>query len=399
MSTFGASADSGGWVVVPQVVSRLCAFYVFAVAARSVSGDALGALVIATAMAAGSVALAPAIVGKPLAVLAGPERVVAAARARSFAVLSAVAVSVLLLMAGLLAEGTVRLVLLAGAVGVPASMAAEAQYWSSVFVHGRRRAGLGLSACYLVQAGAVTVAAASLPDAGVVVAPFAGMAVAAVAVMAADGLSPQGAWAWLTQHRSLWLPYVAGVGAAVALVQAVPTVLALTAGLDAASTYRAAELVFGGTNLLIGVVVQTQLTEDTSDPGRTYRRAATLLVAAAVVNGVVLLLVPVPVLAALVGPTAGRLLELVLPFTGLRAALGVASVGAVLMVRLLTARRTGGLAVLSALLSGALLVVGALWAGLVGGVLGLFVAEVVIAGYYSLMVRRGTAAATALGPA
>lgn len=383
-------SDGGVWVLLPQAVSRLCALYVFAASARRLSVEELGLLAVATAVTAGAFALASAVVGKPLAVLDAEGRDRLGRSACSFAVVAALAVAVVLTATAVAVTGEVRTALLACAVGVPATMAVEGTYWRSVFVHGRRRAGIVLSACYLSQAVALTVAVAALSPTAVVLSPFVGLAVAGAVVLALDGgLSLSGARAWAGQHRASWLPYVFGVGAAVALVQAVPVILALSAGLAAASVYRAGELAFGATNLLIGVVVQTQLTGDAPDALRTYRRSAVVLAAVAVANGLVLALLPTSVLRPFLGPVAAQLQEVLGPFTVLRVALGVASVGSVLLVRMLSARRVGLYGVASAVLSASALVAGALADGLVGGVSGLALAELAIALFYGrLLVRR-----------
>lgn len=382
-------ADSGVWVVVPQAVSRLSAVYVFAMAARTLDAEDLGVLAIATAVTAGSVAVAPALVGKPLAVLsADDERRRLAPAAQSFAVLAAALVGLLLGLAAVLATGSARTVLVACSIGVPSAMVVESHYWRVVFLHSRRRAGLLLSAAYLAQGVAVTVGALSLPPAAVVVSPFVGLALAALFVLPRAGLSVTGARSWSTGHRPTWLPYLLGVAAAVALAQAVPIILAVTAGLAAASVYRAGELVFGVTNLLIGVVVQARLTKDTVDQRRTYLRTAVVLAVVAVANGIVVAVLPRPVLALVVGPVADGLQDVVGPFTVLRAALGVASVGSVLLLRVLSARWVGTVGVASAALSCSMLVAGALLGGLTGGVAGLAAAEIGIAVYYGVLMRR-----------
>ena len=386
------TSDGGVWLVLPQAVSRLSAVVVFAVAARRLNADGLGVLAVATAVTAGSFALAPAVVGKPLAVLQGrDERERRGSMAQSFAVLAAAAAGVALLVGALVTGGAVRTVLWAGAIGVPAAMVVEGAYWRSVFLHGRRRAGLDLSAVYLLQLLVVVVCAAALSDTAVIAAPFVALAMAAVVELArGGGVSVTAARAWAGEHRTTWLPYVYGVGASVALVQAIPIILALTAGLAASSVYRAGELAFGLTNLLIGIVVQTQLTEDRADVGRTYRRSASVLALAAGLNGIALALVPERWLGAVVGPVAGALQDVTPWFTLLRVGLGVASVGGVLLVRVLTARRVGRLGVGSAVLSSACLVVGALSGGLAGGLAGLALAELAIAGYYGSLLRRRT---------
>jgi hypothetical protein len=385
-------AGAGAWVFLPQAVARLSAVYVFAVAAQRVTAEQLGILAIATAATAGSFAVAPAMVGKPLAVLGDLDlRRERGPMAQSLAVALSLAVAAVLALAAVAAEGSLQLALAACAIGVPAAMVVETHYWRTVFVSGRRSAGLVLTGSFLAQSAAVTVAAVALPDAAVVLSPFVGLWVTAGVLLAVDrDMSLAGAGAWLTEHRPTWLPFMLGVGASVTLVQAIPVVLSVTAGLAAASVYRAGELLFGGTNLLIGVISQTLLTQDTRRLGRAFRLGGALLVVTALVNGVLLALLPNRLLEALVGPTAALLGELLPALTAQRAALGLASVGSILLVRVLSARRVGALAVGAAALNLALLIVGSVAGGVVGGITGMAIAESLIAAYYVLLIRRST---------
>jgi hypothetical protein len=373
-------------------VARLSAVYVFAVAAQRVTAEQLGILAIATAATAGSFAVAPAIVGKPLAVLGDLDlRRERGPMAQSLAVALSLAVAAALTLAAVLAEGSLQLALTACAIGVPAAMVVETHYWRTVFVTGRRSAGLVLTASFLAQSTAVTVAAVALPDVAVVLSPFVGLWVTAFVLLAVDrDMSRAGARAWATEHRPTWLPFMLGVGASVTLVQAIPVVLSVTAGLAAASVYRAGELLFGGTNLLIGVISQTLLTQDTRRLGRAFRLGGAILVVTALVNGLLLALLPSGLLQALIGPAAALLGELLPALTAQRAALGLASVGSILLVRVLSARRVGALAVGAAALNLALLIVGSVAGGVVGGITGMAVAECLIAAYYVLLIRRAT---------
>lgn len=385
-------ARAGSWVLLPQAVSRLSAVYVFAIVAQRVTPEQLGVLAIATAATAGSFAVAPAVVGKPLAVLDDLElRRERGALAQAFAIALSLVVSGLLGLLAWPAQGNLRLALVACAIGVPAAMVVESHYWRTVFVAGRRHAGLVLTAGFLVQSAAVTAAAIVLEPTAVVLSPFVGLLAAALVLLVADrNISLRGARAWATDHRPTWVPYVWGVGASVVLVQAVPVVLSVTAGLAAASVYRALELLFGGTNLLIGVISQTLLTQDTRRLMRAFQVGGGLLVLVALANGALLAVLPVRWLSALVGPTAELLGELLPAFTAQRAALGLASVGSILLVRVLSARRVGSLAVVAAALNLVLLVLGAQLGGVVGGITGMAVAESLIAAWYVRLMRRST---------
>lgn len=384
--------DGGVWVVLPQGVSRLSAVFVFAVTARNVDADTLGTLAIATAVTAGVAAFAPAVVGKPLAVLTDERELRRQApAAQSFSVLAALLLGVVLATVAVAVTGPARTVLLACAVGVPGAMAVESDYWRTVFLHGRKRGGLRLSAAYLVQALAVTLGALLLGPTGLVLSPFLGLAAAGAVLVALDGgVSWRAGRQWLLVHRSAWLPYVLGVSAAAALAQAIPVVLAVAAGLPASSAYRAGELVFGLTNLLIGVVVQARLTSAASDLRRASWRASVVLVGVAVLNGVVVAVLPVSLLTQVVGPVAEQLRDVLVPFTVLRAALGVASVGGVLLLRHLSARRVGVLGVAAAALSATYLLVGVVLGDLTGALVGLAAAEAVIAAYYVRLLRQRT---------
>ena len=371
---------AGAWVLLPQAVSRLSAIYVFAAAATRADAAQLGVLAVATAVTAGAFGLAPAVVGKPLAALdddgARRER---APLAQSAAVLASLVAGLALGTAALLTDGSLRLTLACAALGVPAAMVVESEYWRSVFLRGRKPAGLVLASSYLVQSAAVTVAAVWLSPTEVVLAPFAGLALSALLVLAWRGLSPRGAWAWATTYRATWLPYVSGVAASVVLVQAIPIVLSLTVGLAAASVYRAGELAFGGTNLAIGVATQTLLTQETPDPRRSYRRVGVVLAAVSLANGLVLALVPTALLARVIGPTAPLLHDLLVLITLQRVSFGLAVLAGVLLIPLVPARLVGLLQVVGAGLNLALLVAGSLTLGLPGAFAGLAVAELLVA--------------------
>lgn len=383
--------SAGGWVLLPQAVSRLSALYVFAVAARAVEARDLGVLAIATAAGAAAFGVVPAVVGKPLAAMKDDaQRRLAAARAASSAVLLSLPVAAVLGAAALATAGTARLTLLACSAAVVGSTLVEAQYWRAVFEHGRRRAGVGLSVAFLVQCLAVTLAVARGGAAAVVLAPFTALVVVGtVSIAAGGGLTLSGARLWITGERRLWLPYVWGVSAGVVLVQAVPLILTSTAGLEAAAGYRALELLFGATNLLLGVAVRALLTEDSVDRRRAYRLVVLPIAGVALVNGAALVAVQPSALEAVVGSAASVIaLPALLLFTAQRMLLSPAHVGGTLLVHVLPAGRVGLLGVLNSLLHFVLLVIGAWWAGLAGGLAGLAVAEAVAAVVHTWLVHR-----------
>lgn len=386
------ATDAGSWVLLPQAVSRLSALYVFAVAANRLTVEELGVLAIATAAAGTSVGIAPAIVAKPLAAISeAAERRRRAPWAGSFAVVTAVVVGLLVAAGAAAAGGYLRLTLAACAIAAPGAMAVESSYWRTVFKYGRRRAGLLQSSVYLAQAVVTTAAALLLPAEAVILAPFAALAIAgAVSVTALGGVDLRGAWRWVTAYRATWLPFLYGVAAAAVLAQLIPIVLAVAVGLPAASAYRAAELVFGATNLLIGVLVQGYLTRDTSDRRRAYKRSISLVVAVATANGVAVALLPDWVLSAVLGPVVPLLREILVPMTLQKAFMGIAFVGSILLVGVVSAVRLGALGVVSAGLGLVLLTAGALAAGLPGGVAGLMIAEAFVAAYMVILMRRVT---------
>jgi hypothetical protein len=181
---------------------------------------------------------------------------------------------------------------------------------------------------------------------------------------------------------------VSGVAAAVVLVQTVPVVLAVTAGLAAASVYRAGELLFGGTNLIIGVLAQTLMTQDTRKVRSAYLRSAAVVLSVAVSNAALLVLLPDSVLRGLVGSVTPAVQDLLPLFTVQRAALGLAYVGSILLLRTFTPRKVGALGVVAAALNLLLLVSGAMLNGVTGGIAGLALAEALIAAYYVFVIRR-----------
>lgn len=381
--------SAGGWVLLPQAVSRLSALYVFALAARVVEASDLGVLAIGTAAGAAAFGITPAVVGKPLAAMKDDaQRCLAAPQAASAAVLLSLPVAALLCAAALVTVGTARLTLLACSAAVIGSTLVEAQYWRVVFEHGRRRAGVELSAAFVVQGLAITLAVTLGGAAAVVLAPFAALVVVgAVSITAGGGLTLSGARGWMTAQRHLWLPYVWGVTAGVVLVTAVPLILASAAGLEAAAGYRALELLFGATNLLLGVAVRALLTEDV-DSGRAYRLIVAPIAFVAVLNGVGLVVLPLDVVEAVVGSAASMVTAMtVVLFTAQRALLSPAHIGGTLLVRARSARDVGALGACNALVHFLLLVAGARWAGLSGGLAGLAVAEAVAAVVYTSLVH------------
>lgn len=383
---------AGGWILLPQAVSRLTSVYVFAVVAHFTNAAELGALAVGTAITSAAVALAPAVVGKPLASLEDEDlRRERAPMAQSAAVLGLLGLAVLLGLAAVLTDGLIRMSLLGGALGLPAAMVVESTYWRTVFVRGPRPAGLGLSGAYVTQALLVTLAGLWLPPRLLVVAPFAALLlVAVVVVLRQPGLSLRGARLWTGPFRSSWVPYVLGVLAGIAVVQAIPTVLTATAGFEAASVYRAGELAFGGTNLLIGVASQTLLTQGSARPRRAYLQVSALICVIAALNGIVLALVPESLVRLVLGPVTHLLLGVLVLMTVQRIALAVSSIGATLIVPLISARFFGLLDVLTAAVAMAGLVVGGLLGGLTGALVGLAGAEIVFAVSYGFILRRAT---------
>ncbi len=380
------------WLALPQVVSRLTSVVVFALVAQRVDSGSLGAFSVATVISSASLALAPALVGKPLANLVARGAVVQEA---PFAQSAAVAGSVLagsgLLVAALVSDGLVRLTLLGAAIGVPAVMIVESSFWRDVFTGGSRRAGGLLSLAYAVQALGVVTAVLTLNSRAVVLSPFVTLlAVGTVILLVRRGLTARGAWIWFRHRRSSWLPYVLGVAATVALVQAIPVVITATAGFGSASVYRAGELAFGGTNLLIGIATQSLLARGTSRPRATYARFTAALLVVAVLNGLVLALLPDALLRALVGPAEPLLREVLLIVTVQRCALAVSSIGGVLLVTLVSARRSGLLDVIAASVSFTSLVIGSVLYDLRGALGGLAAAEVLLSGMYFLLLRKRT---------
>lgn len=113
-----------------------------------------------------------------------------------------------------------------------------------------------------------------------------------------------------------------------------------------------------------------------------------MLVAA--VNGLVLAVVPSEFLKTFIGPTAPLLLGVLVIVTVQRAALAVSSVGAILLVQLISVRRFGLLDVVSAAISMGLLVLGGVLHELEGALGGLALAEVALAILCGRLLRRTT---------
>jgi hypothetical protein len=380
-------------VFLPQATSRLVSVYVFAVAAQRCSAAQLGTLAIGTAVASAATAVSPALVGKPLAALSdGEERRQRGPQAQSAAVTVAFLIAVALAVAAVSTEGLTRLALVGGALGLPAAMVVESSYWRQVFVNGAPPAGIRLSGAYAGQALIVTAAALWAPTDWVVLSPFLGLLLVAFVLLLTTSreLSLSGARQWFGPLRPTWLPYVVGVAAGVALVQAIPIVLTATAGLAATSVYRACELAFGGANLIIGVIGQTFLTQGSARPRRAYLRGGLVGVVVALGNGLVIHLLPPDLLRVVVGPLVAPLLEVLPVMTAQRASLALSTVGAMLLVPLISARRHGSLDVLAAAVALGLLIAGGVIFGLDGAIAGLAIAEVALAVLYLVLLRAAT---------
>ncbi len=364
--------------------------WVFAAVAQRTTAEELGALALGTTFSSVSIALAPAVIGKPLAaMLSDSDRRQAGVQAFSAALGLACVGSLVLLLVAAVTDGLTKLAALGGAVGVLAGMVVEGYYWKRVFAAGRRSAGLELSGAYAAQAVAVTACVLVGPLPVVILSPFLGLAGAALVMLSVHGGVNWGsARVWCTQRSGLWLPFVLGVSASVVLVQTIPVVLAAKVGFKAASVYRAGELAFGVTNLLIGVSIQSLLTQATARPFWVYTRFSIALALVAVANGLALALIPVSLLEAVIGPT-GPLLVGVLPIiTVQRVALAVSSLGSILLVPLLSPRRLGTLEVVAAGLALLALLVGAEAGGLRGALLGLASVEVTLSIMFAVLLRR-----------
>lgn len=387
----GRGRRAAAWFLLTQAVSRLVSFYVFAAVAHRVDAEHLGALALATAFTTGAFAFAPAIVRNPLAAADPAEQRRFAPQSQSAAIVCSLVIGVAFVVPALLTHGLLRLAFASGAIGVPTVMIVESTYWRMVFERGPKPAALTYVASYGAQAVLVTIAGFVLSPGPLVFAAFAALAVpAAVLLIREPNLRLDAARSWLVTHRARWWPYVLGVIAAVTLVQMIPSVLTATAGFAAASTYRAGELAFGGTNLLIGVASQTLVTQHTDHPRRVYLQVAGLLAVAAAVNGLVVWVLPDGVLHTVAGPTAPLLIAVVGVVTVQRAALAVSSVGATMLVRRLSARWIGGLDIVAAALSATGLLVGAVVDSLRGALIGLSCAEVLLAVLFGRLLRGST---------
>ncbi|OHV39870.1 MULTISPECIES: hypothetical protein [Pseudofrankia] len=370
------------WFLVAQAASRLSSIWIFAVVAHNTSLQGLGALSVATAMAATAQAIAPAVIGKPMATLPSREaRVAEIPMAYSATVLLGLVVGALLGAASLGLHGAAQLALIGGAFGVPAGLVVEGTFWRLVYVRGPRAASMTLSACYVAQAALVAVAAGWVSATYLVVAPYLALAgVATVLLLVNRGATWPAARAWIVGHYRRWLPYVGGAGASLALVQVIPIAIAATSGLAAASTWRAGELAFGVTNLILGASAQLLLVrEHDGDLRATYRRGATLLGCIALCNAAAVAFAPRSFLRLFLGPATDELESVLAQFTVQRVAMCVASVGTLVLIPVLRAGVVGALDLGSALLKLALLVAGGWIAGVAGGIWGLAAAEVLLA--------------------
>jgi hypothetical protein len=101
-------------------------------------------------------------------------------------------------------------------------------------------------------------------------------------------------------------------------------------------------------------------------------------------------LLPDAVLRLLAGPIEPLLREVLPIITVQRCALAVSSIGAFLLIPLLTAKRVGLLDVIAAVFSFTALLVGSMLLGLRGALGGLAAAEVLLAVLYYCILRKRT---------
>jgi hypothetical protein len=212
------------WLALPQAVSRASSVAVFALVAQRADSGELGAFAVATAISSASLALAPALVGKPLAALttrgtAGDD----GRLAQSAALLGSLVAGLGLLLGAVACDGLVQLALLGGAIGVPAVMIVESTFWRDAFTRSNRYAGGLLSGAYSLQTLAVATATLlDLTTRFVILTPFVSLAVfGAIVVLLRRDVGMRHAWIWFRDRRPSWLPYVLGVGASVLLFQTI----------------------------------------------------------------------------------------------------------------------------------------------------------------------------------
>jgi hypothetical protein len=336
--------------------------------------------------------MAPAIVGKPMAAARDLQtKRKLAPFAQSAAILSCLAVGILFVPIAFLSHGLVRLALIGAAIGVPATMIIESTYWRMVFIRGPRGAGIALSVSYSLQAIFLFISTYWLSPNALVVAPFVALAIpAAVELIVVHDVAYKRALVWIRDYRKLWVPYVIGVSAGVAMTLAIPTVLSATAGFSAASIYRAAELAFGGSNLLLGVAGQSLLTQETERPRTTYLRVSAGLGLITGLNGLAIEVVPRAWLTAVIGSAAHLLLSVLIIVTVQRIALAFATVSGNLLIARVPPRIVGAMDITVAAFSMSGLVVGGILSGPRGALTGLAIAEVLSALLYARIFRKAT---------
>ncbi|MDP9377903.1 MAG: hypothetical protein M3P40_10105 [Actinomycetota bacterium] len=371
-------------------MSRLSALAAFAAVANNTSADVLGVFALISAVAAAGVALGPAIVAKPLAATEGQaERRRRAHHAVSASAAVAAAAAIAFAACSVPADGLVGLTLLGAAFAAWGALTVEAVYWAIVFTSGARRAGWIAAAVYAVQAGGTLALAGLGLGRYLALAPSALLAAAGTIALLCLHPSPAAARAWLTDYRPQWLPYVGGVAASIAMVQAIPLLLTAIVGLTAASVFRALELTFGPTNLAASVTTNAALARSGRDGFRAlYRKAGILLALIAMGNGLALVLAPRALLELVLGTAADPLIEVAATAIFYRTAYAVSLVGAIVLVPVYHARTIGLVTAGAVVVTLSAMLLGLVAGGLPGGFAGLGVSEATLAAMYWVLLRR-----------
>ena len=384
--------ESRAWLFGSEAISRLCSLALFAVVARSMTARELGLFAIAAASAATGQAVAPALVGKPLANLPeGAQRRDAAPAAFSLAAFAGLLVFAVLAVIAAVVRGEAGIALVGCGAGVAATLLFEGAFWVRIFTHDARSAGVRLATINLSHLALVAAIRPLLP--GVALVPGTYLLLLACAAIGSVGVprpEPRRAWEWLTGHWRRWLPYVTGNGSALVLAQSLPLLLTLVAGLEAASSFRGAEILFGGSNLVTSVLVLTTLASTRYVGRRALLASLATSTGVVALNATALWLVPTSLIVLIVGPVAPVVRNFLAVLTLQRLALAGGSLVSVALVSLVPARVVGLLQTGGALLCATSVIIGGLSAGLGGAFFALAVAEVIQTGAYLVVYLRAT---------
>ena len=279
---------------------------------------------------------------------------------------------ILLLLGALPIGGEVGATLVGCGAGIAATLLFESAFWVRVFTRDARTAGIWLAGINLGHLALVFAIRPLLSGLWLIAGTYL-LLLACAVVGSVRGPIPRraDAYVWLTKHWQQWVPYLLGNGSGLLLAQTLPLLLTSVAGLEAASSYRGAEILFGGSNLAMAVLSLTMLASAREIHRGVMLRCLAFGVSITAINAIVLWVLPTSAMAFVVGPVAPTIAGLLGVLTIQRLALTTSSLVGVTLVVLVHPRVSESIQIGGAALCAGVVVIGGLYNGLAGALAGL----------------------------